>query len=89
MYLRTAIAKHGGLCSRADLARRWGVTKPTITEMTRQPDFPTPVTEVNGRPVWAAVDCDQWRSTRTTRRKGGTYGLEAQADAVAAGAERF
>jgi hypothetical protein len=51
----------GGLASQADLARRWGIARQRVHEVVRAPEFPTPVGQVNGHPVWLAREAsDAW-----------------------------
>jgi hypothetical protein len=53
-----------GLASQADLARRWGITRQRVNQLTREPGFPAPGGEVNGQPVWFGAAADQWRDYR-------------------------
>ncbi len=61
--LRRDISQAGGLHSKTGLARRWGVSKTYISQAVQHPDFPEPVTEIDGREVWAGVAADTWRNT--------------------------
>lgn len=62
--IRAAIKAAGGLGSVTDLARRWGVSRQRLSQLVGEDDFPKPVCEVNGRPVYLVGECDEWRQAR-------------------------
>jgi predicted DNA-binding transcriptional regulator AlpA len=61
LELRRAIADAGGLCSRAGLAERWGVSRQAVSKMTLKPDFPPPIMVDGKHEVWPAEVADAWR----------------------------
>lgn len=59
--LRRLIDKAGGLHTEADLARRWGVSRQRIRELTEMDDFPQPVLVIGRSKLYAGYECDTWR----------------------------
>lgn len=62
--LRAAIASMGGLVDRGELGRRWGISRTRVAQLLAADDFPEPVAEIGGRPVWSAFRVDAWRDSR-------------------------
>jgi hypothetical protein len=62
--VQDGIKRLGGLASQADLARRWGISRQRVHQLTRETGFPSPAGEVNGQPVWFVAAADQWRKYR-------------------------
>lgn len=62
--LRKVIELAGGLANQSDLARRWGMSRQAVHDMTQRPDFPAPATTIGDRPVWSVEECDRWRGRR-------------------------
>lgn len=64
------------LATAADLARRWGISRASMTELKARhtQTFPTPIQYVsNGRqPLWDVAQADAWR-THHKRREGDAY----------------
>lgn len=64
VLVRSAVEQAGGLASRADLARRYGFSRPYMGEVTRRPDFPDPVTTIGPahapQPLWSCREIDDW-----------------------------
>ncbi len=61
---REALAATGGLASQADLARRWGMTRQRVFQMTREPAFPPPATQINGHAIWLVDEAEHWKRYR-------------------------
>ena len=61
--LRSAITAGDGLFTRTGLAKRWGVSKSYVGEVTARDDFPSSYTIDLDRPVWTGQDADKWRAT--------------------------
>jgi transcriptional regulator with XRE-family HTH domain len=53
--------------NRAEIARRFGVTRPAVSEWTRKSTFPAPVTAIAGMAIYDWVDVLEW--VRTERRR--------------------
>lgn len=66
--VRDALAAAGGLASQADLARRWSVSRQWVHHLTREAGFPEPAAVVSGRPVWCAVEADDFLQHRDLHR---------------------
>jgi predicted DNA-binding transcriptional regulator AlpA len=62
--VRDAIAAGGGLVDRAEIGRRWGVSRTRVGQLLASRDFPKPVASVGGRPLWLAGDVDEWKANR-------------------------
>src|SRR5215216_5034954 len=57
------LAATGGLVDRAEIARRYGLTRGRVHKLTRQRHFPRPVQgEGTSHPMWLAIDVEQYRS---------------------------
>jgi len=52
----------GGLVDRSDIARRHGLSRQRTYKMTNNHNFPRPVAEIGGRPVWLTLHVDRYRS---------------------------
>lgn len=59
--LRRSIEAAGGLCTRAGLARRWGVSRTIVGAWVLQPGFPVPIKVDGKQDVWPASEADAWR----------------------------
>lgn len=68
------LRRTGGIATRADLQRHWGLTASTVRDYTRHPDFPAPINATaiaageSKSPVWSIAEADLWR--HTPRRPG-------------------
>lgn len=58
--LRSAIEQVGGIASAADLARRWGISRGAVSELTRHEDFPVPLPHTGAHRMWAVSEADAW-----------------------------
>lgn len=67
--LSQEIARHGGLASASTLARRWGIARSTVSELTSRADFPEPVTIVNGKRLWSIDAADAYRASLPRARR--------------------
>ena len=57
------LAATGGLVDRAEIARRYGLSRGRVHQLTRQRHFPRPVQgEGTSHPMWLAIDVEQYRS---------------------------
>lgn len=56
------LAASGGLIDRADIARRFDLSRGRVYNLTAQRHFPAPVGEIGGRPVWLAAAVERYRS---------------------------
>ena len=66
--LKNAIARVGGLLTRADLHRAIGVSPQRVHQLSRTRDFPPPVwTSTEGRDLWTAAEIAAWDESRITR----------------------
>jgi hypothetical protein len=63
------IDQAGGLASKNDLARRWGVSRQRVRALEEDPTFPAPLGWVNGHPAYGVREVDAWRDDRL-RSKG-------------------
>ena len=63
---RAAIAFVGGVASQSDLAKRWALSRQRVHRLVRELDFPEPVGDVSGAPVWMVTEADRWRWHHTT-----------------------
>jgi predicted DNA-binding transcriptional regulator AlpA len=61
--LSQVIESQGGLASAADLARRWGIARSTVSELTSRPDFPPHVKTTSGKRLWPVAEADAYRAT--------------------------
>lgn len=53
----------GGLVDRTEIARRYGVTRGRVHQLTRQKHFPPPVHGAGtSHPLWLAVDVEAYRA---------------------------
>lgn len=59
---RSAIAQAGGLCSVADLGRRWGISRQGARLVTRKPGFPEPILTEGCVELWLADEADAFRA---------------------------
>jgi prophage regulatory protein len=50
--------------------RLGGVSRQRVYQMTRRPDFPTPVAVLAQGPVWLADDVDGWMARRRAKLLG-------------------
>jgi hypothetical protein len=60
--VRSAVIAVGGLCSIADLARRWGVSRQAAAQTVRKPGFPEPILSEGNIELWPADEADDFRS---------------------------
>ena len=67
MTARTAVAASGGLCTIADLARRWGITPQGARKHVRRPWFPEPILTEGGSELWLADEADEAYFTNVRR----------------------
>ena len=77
MTIAEQIAAKGGLVNQGELARRWNLSAQRVNGLVCASDFPAPVGEVGGRPVWLFDEADEWREARMERfgkRKAGVDG---------------
>jgi len=58
MSARDAIEQAGGLHSASDLARRWGVSKPWVANLTRRDGFPAPILTGGNWELWLGDEAD-------------------------------
>jgi predicted DNA-binding transcriptional regulator AlpA len=56
------LAASGGLIDRGDIARRFGLSRGRVYNLTTQRHFPAPVGKIGGRPVWLAAAVERYRS---------------------------
>lgn len=57
------LAATGGLVDRAEIARRYGLSRGRVLQLTGQRHFPRPVQgEGTRHPLWLAIDVEQYRS---------------------------
>jgi hypothetical protein len=57
------LAATGGLVDRAEIARRYGLSRGRVQQLTGQRHFPRPVRGAGGRhPLWLAIDVERYRS---------------------------
>lgn len=66
--LRVQLEAVGGLVSRGRLALDWGWSRTYTNAMTKRPDFPAPVCNVEGRPLYARTETDAWKATYDAAR---------------------
>ena len=53
----------GGLIDRAEIARRYGLSRGRVLQLTGQRHFPCPVHgEDTSHPMWLAIDVERYRS---------------------------
>lgn len=62
--LRDLIARAGGLVHKAELAKRWGVSRQRINELVAMPDFPQPVNPESRYKLYGWYECDAWRQVK-------------------------
>ena len=62
--VRSAVVAAGGLCSIADLARRWGVSPQRARVLVRKPGFPEPILSEGNIELWPADEADAWKAAR-------------------------
>ena len=67
--LREQVHLAGGLLNQGDMARAWGLSRPRITELVKDPTFPEPITTIGGKRVWANVEVQAWRRQRLEVRR--------------------
>jgi hypothetical protein len=68
--LRSAIEQVGGIASAADLARRWGISRGAVSELTRHEDFPVPLPHTGAHRMWAVSEADAfWARHRAEARE--------------------
>jgi hypothetical protein len=60
---RALIERCGGLWSKADMARAWGVSRERARQLATQPDFPERV----GDDRWLAGEVQTWKRERNER----------------------
>jgi predicted DNA-binding transcriptional regulator AlpA len=57
------LAATGGLIDRTEIARRYGLSRGRVHQLTRQRHFPRPVQgEATSHPLWLAIDVEYYRS---------------------------
>src|SRR4051794_26936243 len=57
------LAAAGGLVDRAEIARRYGLSRGRVHQLTGQRHFPRPVQgEATSHPLWLAIDVEYYRS---------------------------
>jgi predicted DNA-binding transcriptional regulator AlpA len=57
------LAATGGLIDRAEIARRYGLSRGRVHQLTRQRHFPRPVQGADtNHPLWLAIDIEHYRS---------------------------
>jgi hypothetical protein len=57
------VAATGGLVDRAEIARRYSLTRGRVHQLTHQRHFPAPVHGAGtSRPLWLAVDVEAYRA---------------------------
>jgi predicted DNA-binding transcriptional regulator AlpA len=57
------LAATGGLIDRAEIARRYGLSRGRVHQLTRQRHFPRPVQgEGTSHPMWLAIDVEHYRA---------------------------
>jgi hypothetical protein len=58
---RAAIARAGGLMSGPAIGLALGVSAPRVRQLVNSdPDFPAPLEELPGRPIWTAAAIRAW-----------------------------
>lgn len=58
--LREALRAAGGLLTRAELARLWGVSYTRVVQITSTPNFPAPLTVSQGAQRWTGRAIARW-----------------------------
>jgi hypothetical protein len=66
--VRRGLARHGGLCTAADLATRWGVTRQRVAQLSELEGFPEPIRTAGGTRLWLTSEADHWRNGRQGRQ---------------------
>jgi predicted DNA-binding transcriptional regulator AlpA len=57
------LAATGGLIDRTEIARRYGLSRGRVHQLTRQRHFPRPVQGADtNHPLWLAIDVEHYRS---------------------------
>jgi hypothetical protein len=57
------LAATGGLLDRAEIARRYGLSRGRVHTLTQQKHFPCPVQGAEAsHPLWLAIDVERYRS---------------------------
>jgi hypothetical protein len=57
------LAATGGLLDRAEITRRYGLSRGRVSALTRQKHFPCPVQGAGGsHPLWLAIDVERYRA---------------------------
>lgn len=53
------------LCTQADLARRWGISRARVNQLSKREEFPAPITHTaGGQALYDPATCDQWNTER-------------------------
>src|SRR5262245_57322054 len=58
--VREALQRVGALASQADLARRWGISRQRVHQLTREVDVPKPAATIGGQGAWIVEEVDAW-----------------------------
>lgn len=67
--LARAIAASGGLLGKKEIGVLLGVTRQRAGQLVELEDFPQPIAEVSGIPVWLGLDIESWQRRRAERLK--------------------
>lgn len=62
--------KVGDLAGLSEIADRAGVTRQRISELSREPGFPAPLTRLKMGPVWNEPEVLRWLDTRRRQHAG-------------------
>src|SRR5919202_6125437 len=69
LVVHKLVAQAGGLAGTGDLARRLGVTRQRVQQLSCDPRFPKPIGVAGGRPVWLIAEVEGWQDDRAAHRR--------------------
>lgn len=64
-----ALQHAGGLMGRAELAERWGVSRPRAGVLVATPGFPEPVESHGRTDLWLVAEVDEWMRAWSERER--------------------